>query len=277
MALMTSIRFILAIAACIGLYVYGVSFISGTNDLSSLLALGLGTLSSKTFIQAGNLGSGWGYLVSNVVLANCPQVAMSMLYFFYNGLFTSISLATEWDGYARHRKGLRVSTSPVGAQRSTYFLQLPYRYSTPLVVVSGVMHWLISQSIFLIFVEIYEASVENDSNDRGTAGKASARVPVTDYTTCGWSPAGVFSVIVVGVAMVLFLLVLGSRRLGSDMPVAGSCSAAISAACHPVPYDKMAAVEPLQWGVTNEEGDEKGHCSFSSGKVGAPRKGVLYS
>jgi hypothetical protein len=267
----------LAISACIGLYVFGVSHISGTKDLSSLLGLGLGTLSSKTFIQGGNLGSGWGYLVSNVVLANCPQVAMSMLYFLYNGLFTSISLATEWDSYARHRKGLRVSSSPVGAQRTAYFLQLPYRYSTPLVVISGLMHWLISQSIFLIFVEIYEASVENDSISGGTEGNASARVPVSDYTTCGWSPAGVFSVIVVGVVMVLFLLVAGSRRLGSDMPVAGSCSAAISAACHPMPYDKMASVEPLQWGFTSLEEDEKGHCSFSSGEVDAPRKGVLYS
>ena len=258
---------------CAALYMVGIAPISGAKDFSSLMALGLGTLSSKTIMQTVTMGRGWGSLLGSVVLANTPQVVMSLLYFTYNGLFTSISLATEWDSYARHRKGLRVSSSPVGAQRTTYFLQLPYRYSLPLLVISGLLHWLISQSIFLVFVEIYRDSVDTMSTEAGTT----KRVPAFDYTTCGWSPAGVVSVIIVGVAMVLFLLFSGSRRLRSNMPVAGSCSAAISAACHPVPYDKMAGLELLQWGVTSLEGDEKGHCSFSSGEVDAAKRGAMYS
>ena len=247
----------------------GVAPISGTKDFSSLMALGLGAMSSKTIMQTDAMGRGFDSLLSNVVMANIPQLVMSVLYFTYNGLFTSISLAVEWDGYAQHRKGLRVSSSPAGAQRSKYFLQLPYRYSLPLLVTSGLLHWLISQSIFLVFVEIYRDSVEQGGTDN--------RVPVSDYTTCGWSPAGVVSVIAVGVVMVLFLIVSGCRRLTSTMPVAGSCSAAISAACHPVPYDEMACLEKLQWGATGDEDDEKGHCSFSTGEVHIPKRGAMYS
>lgn len=253
----------------------GIAPIVGAKDFSSLMALGLGTLSSKTIMQTVTMGRGWSSLLRSVLLANTPQVVMSLLYFTYNGLFTSIALATEWDNYARRRKGLRVSSSPVGAQRTTYFLQLPYRYSLPLLVISGLLHWLISQSIFLVFVEIYRDSVADIG--AGTGSDKTKRVAASDYTTCGWSPAGVVSVIIVGIAMVLFLLFSGSRRLGSSMPVAGSCSAAISAACHPVPYDKMVGLEPLQWGVTSFEGDEKAHCSFSSGEVDAPKRGVMYS
>ena len=77
--------------------------------------------------------------------------------------------------------------------------------------------------------------------------------------------------------MVLFLIVSGCRRLTSTMPVAGSCSAAISAACHPVPYDEMACLEKLQWGATDDEDNEKGPCSFSTGEVHIPKRGAMYS
>ena len=49
-------------------------------------------------------------------MANSPQIVMSVLYFTYNGLFASILLAVEWDGYAQRRKGPCVSSSPAGAQ-----------------------------------------------------------------------------------------------------------------------------------------------------------------
>ncbi|KAK4249236.1 hypothetical protein C7999DRAFT_39652 [Corynascus novoguineensis] len=259
--------YVLAISACAGLYQFGQGYIAGDKDFASLMALGLGTLNSKTLMQLETMGSGFDNLLSNVVIANSPQAIMSMLYFTYNGLFTSISLATEWDTYANHRKGLRVSAPAVSAQRATYFLQLPFRYSLPLLATSGVMHWLISQSIFLVFVEVYQEWIEGSG----------VTVRILDYTTCGWSPAGVFSVMMVGAAMVVFLVASGARRLNPYMPVVGSCSAAISAACHLVPYEKTAYKEPLQWGATNHEGYGKGHCSFSNSEVEPPIKGVMYS
>lgn len=88
----------------------------------------------------------------NAWLANLPQIFLSALYFSVNRLCTSLYFAYEWNKYATRRKGLRV-TSPKGDQRSTYFLQLPFRYAIPLVAISGLMHWLLSQSIFLVRFE----------------------------------------------------------------------------------------------------------------------------
>jgi hypothetical protein len=39
------------------------------------------------------------------------------------------------------RKASRIAgTVPVGQQQGSYFLQLPFRYSIPLIVTSGVLH-----------------------------------------------------------------------------------------------------------------------------------------
>ncbi|KAK4233848.1 hypothetical protein C8A03DRAFT_47693 [Achaetomium macrosporum] len=260
----------LALLLCAGLFVYGWFWITGERNLPTLMALGLGTPSSKTIIQASNPNWGWYGLLYNVILANSPQAVLSVLYFIYNGLFTTISLAIEWDSYARNRKGLRVSSNPVGAQRASYYLQLPYRYSLPLLAFSVILHWLISQSIFLVFIDI-------SSNPIG-AGPESNYNPGS-YNACGWSPVGVICVMVVGVVMVAVLLLCGCRRLisSSVMPVVGSCSAAISAACHPVLHDERACLEPLQWGESNYyEGNENRHCSFSSGEVNTPQEGIMY-
>merc|ERR1711981_143363 len=82
--------------------------------------------------------------LSNVLIANAGQTVLSFLYFSCNGLLTSMLLAHEWSGYALTRKGLRVSGRPQGDQRSTYFLQLPFRYAIPLVLFGTILHWLAS-------------------------------------------------------------------------------------------------------------------------------------
>jgi hypothetical protein len=63
--------------------------------------------------------------------------------------------ASEWSLHAAKRKGLRAFTSPIGPQRTSYALQLPYRYSLPLMALSGLFHSLVSRSIFLVIVESY--------------------------------------------------------------------------------------------------------------------------
>lgn len=52
-------------------------------------------------------------------------------------------LADEWS------KGHRV-TSPSSKQRSTYRLQLPYRYGVPLLIKSAFLHRLLSQSFYVV-------------------------------------------------------------------------------------------------------------------------------
>src|SRR5687767_6407768 len=79
---------------------------------------------------------------------NSSQVGLSIAYLAYNGLFTRMLSEWEWAKYAMMFQSLRVSF-PKGQQRSTYRLQLPYRWSIPLMIVSGTMHWLVSNIEYL--------------------------------------------------------------------------------------------------------------------------------
>jgi hypothetical protein len=41
---------------------------------------------------------------------------------------------------------------------TSYFLSLPYRYAIPLMGTSAILHWLISQSLFLVGIEVHSAA-----------------------------------------------------------------------------------------------------------------------
>ena len=189
-----------------------------------------------------------------------------MLYFACNGLITTVALAHEWSQYANQRKGLRVSAEPMGTQRSTYFLSLPYRYAIPFIIVSMLVHWLISESLFLVMIEAYTVDQQRD--------------PTNDIITCGYSALAIVATISVGAVALGALIGLSFRRFKSGMPVAGSCSLAIAAACHanvnPADLSREdESVLPLQWGEA--EGREPvRHCTFSSAEVHMPQHGWVY-
>lgn len=53
-----------------------------------------------------------------------------------------------------------------------------------------------------------------------------------NYLAYGYSPTPMLCVIVLVALMIILALSMGSRRLKGGLPVMGSCSVAISAACH---------------------------------------------
>lgn len=243
---------------------------------SILLHMGLGSLESKSFSDLRKLGfgavtsqslistpalnyPGSGAILANVFVANSPQVILSFIYLNYNGLFTCMLMASEWSGFAHERKFLRV-TSPVGKQRSSYRLQLPYIYGIPILIISGILHWLVSQSIFLAQIDVFDSS--------GT--QLNVSVP-----TCGYSAIAIITVIAFGSIVMLGGIVNGFRVYDAGMPLAGSCSAAISAACHPKRQDKDMSVLPVKWGAERNVGPI-GNCSFSSFEVDMPKAGERY-
>ena len=132
------------------LLIYSVKETYHLQSFSSLLSLGLGTVSVQTIIFWSLPNSGTVGLLSNVLIANLPQLILSIAYFTYNGLFTSMLAGLEWSQMAWQKKGLRVSQNPQGEQRSSYFLQLPYRYAIPLLGFSAVMHWLVSRGALIL-------------------------------------------------------------------------------------------------------------------------------
>lgn len=99
--------------------------------------------------------------------------------------------------------------------------------------------------------------------------------------SCGYSPIAIITVILFGSLMIIAIVAFGFMPYKQGMPLAGSSSMAISAACH---LDKSvdadgatAAVEKVQWGVVGTSEDGIGHCSFSTQEVTPPVKENLYA
>jgi hypothetical protein len=182
----------------------------------------------------------------NLILPNLPQLLVSFVSIFYNSAMTSMLLAREWSGFAAHRKPLRV-TSPQGQQRSTFWLQLPYRYALPLMTMMATIHWLISQAIFLVKIDVYDinGSLLSVGPDSGST------------SAVGYMPLAIVLAIVLGGLLMLALIGLSFRKLHPGIPLVGSCSLAISAACGNA-RESDAALKPLKYGVlTNREPNEE--------------------
>ncbi|KAL8743097.1 MAG: hypothetical protein Q9184_008155, partial [Pyrenodesmia sp. 2 TL-2023] len=203
------------------------------NSFRGLWKLGYGTVTFQSLLSDNAFPTNGG-LVLPIFVANFPQLLLSFLYLAYNDLFTSMLLCREWTGYAQHRKPLRVSR-PRGEQRSTYSLQLPYSYGIPLVLVSGALHWLVSQSIFLARITVFDSLDREDER--------------YSVSTCGYSCIAIISVIFVSAIALLAGNANGFRRYPAGMPLAGSNSAAISAACHAPVDDVDASILPVMWGA----------------------------
>jgi hypothetical protein len=255
---------LIIVSALLGAGVNAMKANDQSTSLQALTKLGFGAIDPRTIIQ-------WNIVktMENILVANLAQPILSFLYFSYNGLFTCMLLGYEWSLYAHERKGLRVSRARSGAQRSTYFLQLPYRYSLPLMGLSGVLHWLVSQSIFLVAIDLYGVIGGEDIGGS------------SNYMSCGYSPIAIVSVLVLGIFMVIAGFGFGFIPYKPGINLASSCSAAISAACHGEEWDMVdghdAARARLQWGVVGVGEDGVGHCAFSARDVNFPEEGKMYA
>jgi hypothetical protein len=127
----------------------------------------------------------------------------------------------------------------------------------------GILHWLVSQSIFLARIAVIDESGDTDFS--------------RDIGGCGWSPVALIVVIVVGALMIIALFGFGFRKFDGRMPIASSCSAAISAACHPADDegDDMVLL-PLKYGVSERQKDRVRQVGFSAGEVQSLVEGELY-
>lgn len=133
-----------------------------------------------------------------------------------------------------------------------------------MMVASGVLHWLVSQSIFLAVVD-----------DLGHVG---APTSVASIATCGFSPMPMIIVVALGVCILVTTFSMGQLVYKERIPLVGSCSAAIAAACHRPEDDVDAPLQPLQWGaVIAHEDQPVGHCTFTSHPVEPLQEGRWYA
>ena len=82
--------------------------------------------------------------------------------------------------------------------------------------------------------------------------------------------------ILLGGLLLISLNLIGFRKYPDGLPLAGTCSAAISAACHRPEDDVNAAEKPVMWGVVDSD-DTVGHCCFTSQEVTAPPEWKRYA
>lgn len=77
------------------------------------------------------------------------------------------------------------------------------------------------------------------------------RLTTERLIACGYSPIALMVAILLGFVMVCTILGMGLKHFRTNMPLAVSCSAAISAACHPPPGHDDHALKPVMWGETS--------------------------
>lgn len=271
----------------------GIDNFKGDKTIENAWVIGLGTVKPQNLVMGWNLpGYGNTSIIVSTLIANTPQALFSFLYVCYNSLFTIMFLSRELMSFSvttgRGRKYLRVSDAK-GEQKCTYFLNLPYKYGIPLLIGSGLLHWLVSHSIFLSNITIIPRDGE---------------VPMQDeITTIAYSPLAMLFLLLLGLLLLLFLLGISLRKLPFGMPLIGSNSLALSAACHIPGYTQAerdeAVLRPLSWGAVptgsktgalgirdivnsrNFDSEELnraiGHCCFSDKVLDVPLTGNLYS
>ncbi|CAK1366679.1 unnamed protein product [Cercospora beticola] len=251
-------RWTVCIIICIALVVIGLGLVISGSDEKRVWTFA--TFNPNNLVRFSLELS----VTANVILANAPQLAISFAYIFYNNIMTCMVMAGEFAKFAYRRKPLRVSR-PKGQQRSTFWLSLPYKYSVPMLSASALLHWLVARSLFFVQIEVRDphgdpvASAENTGNDDYSAG----------FTGCAYSPGAALAALALWIAFITTLIFYSVKRLHPGIPVAASCSRALSAASHCPRTDMDAATLPLQYGIFAEEDDgtlyEK--VGFSSGSV----------
>ena len=241
------------------IFVYGLKALR-RQRIANIWTVGLNGPDPNALVTGGMLDA--NNIIRTAIVINMPHLLFSMLYFLFNAAITMMHTAHEWSAFATQRKALRVS-KPEGQQRSTYWLQLPLRYSVPLMVASGTLHWLLGRSIYVVKVDVY--------------GFFGDREPSKDFFACGYSPLTILGLVIVLGIMLLASVTLSLRRLGSGTPLVKLNSLVIAAACHGDSDEEGLVTRPLMWGVLRNKNDaETQHCSFSSREVSPLVEGVVY-
>ena len=144
------------------------------------------------------------------------------------------------------------------------------------MTIFGILHWLISQSLFLVQVYKY------DLNDHGKE----RFLQESTISTAGYSRNAIFFIMLALVLAFLFCIGMGLRRLHPGLPILSGSSRVISAACHPSECGSDVAQDQLKWGVCyngysrEDELDDSGlwigHCCITNRGVTSPVHGMMY-
>ncbi|KAK4122382.1 hypothetical protein N657DRAFT_576349 [Parathielavia appendiculata] len=231
------------------------------------------------------------------VLASLPQLLLANLYLAVNALLTTYYLSQESALFATGPapRSLRVSADDAeGEQTTSVYLTLPVPVSALLMACFMGLAFILSQSFFAVSVRLEEVHISSLSGDEALSLSSGSRVPSPagerTIVALGFSGLGLLVLLVVFVLLAVAVVGLGLRRappvgvVNGDMfgnPMAlpgGSCSAVLSARCHPLAREKGLWREPVMWGVVREGvGFGVSHCGFTAGRAGVVVPGRNYA
>jgi hypothetical protein len=238
--------------------------IDGAHNTAFDSRLGVPDIQSLASFKPDDTGSSG--IIPTLLVANVPQLGFSLLFVIYSNIWSKLLVAHEFDRLTQTKKGLRVSERPRGMQRVGHFFTLPARYALPLMACSALLHWLCSQSFFMVRIDGVKANGEIDQDDR--------------LVRLGYSATGIVSLVGVAVAMMVATVCIGSfRRLQTGLGET-SMSVVISAACHPERYEPEPWLQEVQWGDVDGgvpgAGNGEGHISFTARMAERPVIGRVY-
>ncbi|KAI1111268.1 hypothetical protein F5Y14DRAFT_464695 [Nemania sp. NC0429] len=178
--------------------------------------------------------------IATLLIANSPQLILSLCYFSYNSLLTQLNVEKEWNTFSVAYQPLRVSY-PAGQQVSSYRLQLPYKHGVPLILISITLHWFVSNAVFLFVNE------GGYWDTRGGITELNDQFLVADgsLVTIEHSPLFFLLLFITGFLFILVPpLCFASLRVKGDMVAGGWNSLVISAACHVPDSEHIQGTQP---------------------------------
>ncbi|KAH7408859.1 hypothetical protein BKA64DRAFT_693057 [Cadophora sp. MPI-SDFR-AT-0126] len=244
-------------------------------DPTSLWSLGFGELNQNALTFVGNeIGT-----IHLALIANSPQLILSIIYMLYMGITSSMFLAADWSNFAFRPQTLLVS-SRRGRQRGTWLFGAPIKWGLASITMQTLLHWFVSQSLFMVQLQVYN----KDGSPRGSDYTWELGSILSQVSNCGYSPVAIiFTVVAACVLMLSAVFFMWRRFPAGAPPVVSTCSAAISAACHPTQRIEGMKYGELRWGAVGRVEEGIGHCSlvpaefWDSGQAHEPVEGVMYA
>ncbi|KAI4719237.1 hypothetical protein E4T48_04552 [Aureobasidium sp. EXF-10727] len=174
-------------------------------------------------------------LLANLLGLGSIHLAISVTYLFYNHLWSRMLAAAELNTFIKDRGPLRV-TLPAPGARSTYYLSIKPHFSGILIIALTLVHFFTTRALNVVAIQIYDVM----------GGYSHQRI------TYGISTPSAILALLLGFAMLCALAFGLEKKLYDGMPVLGTCSMAISAACHA--DDIVMSLRPVTYGKNARTG-----------------------
>lgn len=206
---------------------------------------GLGTVDPETSIVPGNAH----YQDANpntfpvlVLIANTPQLFFSISYLFWNNQITRIYMEHEWRSYyetkaKKPRVSYLIEEGDHRRYKTSRYLQLPTTFTVIWMLINSVMHWLLSQTLFV--VEILPGR----------------ETPANFYLN--YSPPAIFAIGFIVTVVVICMIIFFFWPQKSKMPLMNGSLLVVLQSCLHLKGDDVP-VGGISWGdISRYAGDGK--------------------